>query len=68
VTFRDLSNELIEQYLQADQPYSCAGAVKVESKGIILIEKMQGNDPNAIIGLPLIALTSMLNNAGFTLF
>ena len=68
VTFRDLSDELIEQYLQADQPYNCAGAVKVESKGIILIEKMQGNDPNTIIGLPLIVLTSMLNNAGFTLF
>ncbi len=68
ITFRELSKELIEQYLHSDQPYDCAGAVKVESQGIILIEKMEGKDPNSIIGLPLIALTNMLNNEKFSLF
>ena len=68
ITFRKLSNELIEHYLHSDQPYDCAGAVKVESQGIILIENMQGNDPNSIIGLPLIALTQMLSQENFNLF
>lgn len=68
VTFRELSKKLIEQYLHNDQPYDCAGAVKVESQGIILIEKMHGEDPNTIVGLPLIALTSMLANEKFSLF
>ena len=67
ITFRELNKELIEQYLYSDQPYDCAGAVKVESKGIILIEKMQGEDPNTIIGLPLIVLTTMLNQEKFNL-
>lgn len=68
VTFRELSKELIEAYLLADQPYNCAGAVKAESKGIILIEKMDGEDPNALIGLPLIKLVEMLNKEQFSLF
>ncbi|MGH1429255.1 MAG: Maf family protein [Arenicella sp.] len=67
VTFRELSDDLIEKYLIADQPYSCAGSVKAESLGIILIEKMSGDDPNALIGLPLIQLTTMLNNQGFSI-
>lgn len=68
VSFRNLSNELIESYLLADEPYFCAGAVKAESLGIILIEKMHGDDPNALIGLPLIELISMLNNEKHSLF
>ena len=68
VTFRNLTDELINAYLLADQPYFCAGAVKAESLGIVLIEKMTGEDPNALIGLPLISLVSMLNRQGFDLF
>jgi MAF protein len=67
VEFRELNDNLINKYLLADQPYNCAGAVKVESKGIILIKKMNGNDPNSLIGLPLIQLVSMLNKQGFPL-
>lgn len=67
VGFRELNDKLIHKYLLDDQPYHCAGGVKVESKGIILINKMTGNDPNSLIGLPLIQLVSMLNNQGFSL-
>ena len=65
VSFRDLSNEQIERYLAKEQPYNCAGSAKSEGLGIALIEKMEGDDPNALIGLPLIALIDMLNNEGF---
>ena len=68
VTFRNLTDELINNYLLADQPYFCAGAVKAESLGIVLIEKMTGDDPNALIGLPLISLVSMLNEQNFEIF
>ncbi len=67
VIFRELSIELINQYLYRDQPYDCAGSVKIESLGIVLIEKMQGDNPNAIIGLPLITLISMLHKENFSL-
>lgn len=67
IEFRELSDELIESYLLADKPYNCAGAVKAESLGIILINKMLGEDPNALIGLPLIQLVTMLNNANYSL-
>lgn len=65
VTFRELSDELIERYLVADQPYHCAGAVKAESLGILLISKMSGTDPNSLIGLPLIKLITMLNKVDY---
>lgn len=65
VTFRDLSNEQIESYLAKEQPYNCAGSAKSEGLGIALIAKMEGDDPNALIGLPLIALIDMLNNENF---
>lgn len=68
VTFRELNDDLIESYLLADKPYFCAGAVKAESLGVILIKKMTGNDPNSLIGLPLIQLVSMLNNENYSLF
>ena len=67
IQFRELDDSLIENYLRADQPYDCAGAVKAESLGIILIEKMKGDDPNTLIGLPLIQLISMLNREQYTI-
>ncbi|MGH1537241.1 MAG: Maf family protein [Gammaproteobacteria bacterium] len=67
VTFRKLSEKQIITYLDKDQPYDCAGSFKAESLGITLFEKMQGDDPNTLIGLPLIKLTTMLNNEGVAL-
>jgi septum formation protein len=64
VRFRELSDEQIENYLLKEQPYHCAGSAKSEGMGIALIEWMRGDDPNALIGLPLIALVSMLKNEG----
>jgi septum formation protein len=64
VVFRALSAGQIERYLQHDQPYNCAGSFKSEGLGISLFESMQGEDPNALIGLPLIRLVSWLNEAG----
>jgi septum formation protein len=62
VKFRHLTDQQIENYLTKDQPYQCAGSAKSESLGIALIERMIGEDPNALVGLPLIKLTSMLAN------
>ncbi|MDR3221979.1 MAG: Maf family nucleotide pyrophosphatase [Candidatus Accumulibacter sp.] len=64
VTFRDLRDEEIESYLVREQPYHCAGAAKSEGLGIAIIARMQGDDPNALIGLPLIALCELLREAG----
>ena len=64
VTFRNLSDQEIENYLQREQPYQCAGAAKVESLGIALLDHCQSDDPTALIGLPLIALCSMLHAEG----
>ena len=64
VTFRKLTDELIESYLRKEQPYSCAGSVKSEGLGIALLEKFEGEDPNTLIGLPLIRLVRMLENEG----
>ncbi len=64
VTFRNLTDELIENYLRKEQPYSCAGSVKSEGLGIALLEKFEGDDPNTLIGLPLIRLVRMLENEG----
>lgn len=64
VKFRQLSDAQIESYLLKEQPYHCAGSAKSEGLGIALIEWMRGDDPNALIGLPLISLTHMLTNAG----
>lgn len=60
VKFRELSDQQIEHYLSKEQPYHCAGSAKSEGLGIALIERMKGDDPNALIGLPLIALVDML--------
>jgi len=67
VIFRHLSDAHIERYLQADQPYDCAGSFKSEGLGITLFEKLQGDDPNTLIGLPLIELVRMLHNEGIDL-
>ena len=64
VSFRDLSDAEIERYLRKEQPYNCAGSAKSEGLGIALLSSMQGDDPNALIGLPLIALCEMLRSAG----
>lgn len=62
VKFRNYSDVEIDQYLMKDQPYQCAGSAKSEGLGIVLIERMIGEDPNALVGLPLIKLISMLAN------
>lgn len=67
VKFRQLGDEQIERYLQQDQPYHCAGSFKSEGLGIALFEHMEGTDPTALIGLPLIRLTSMLAQSGIVL-
>lgn len=64
VRFRQLADEQIESYLSKEQPYHCAGSAKSEGLGIALIESMLGEDPNALIGLPLIKLITMLQNEG----
>lgn len=65
VDFRQLSDEFIEAYLRKEQPYNCAGSAKSEGLGIVLMSAMRGTDPNALIGLPLIELVSMLQHVGF---
>ena len=64
VKFRNLTDAQIESYLLKEQPYHCAGSAKSEGLGIAIIEKMTGDDPNALIGLPMIALVTMLQNEG----
>lgn len=64
VVFRSLSDMEIESYLQREKPYDCAGSFKSEGLGISLFERMEGEDPNALVGLPLIRLCSMLAENG----
>ncbi|AXS79804.1 nucleoside triphosphate pyrophosphatase [Dechloromonas sp. HYN0024] len=64
VTFRDLSDQEIENYLQREPAYNCAGSAKSEGLGIALLSSMRGDDPNALVGLPLIALCDMLRHQG----
>ena len=66
VVFKRLTQEMIEHYLEKEQPYNCAGSFKSEGLGIALFEKFEGEDPNALIGLPLIKLIEMLDNEGFS--
>ena len=60
VHFDDLSDIDIEQYLRAEEPYNCAGSFKSEGLGICLFKKLEGDDPNTLIGLPLIKLVALL--------
>lgn len=64
VEFRTLSDVQIKNYLEREQPYNCAGSAKSEGLGIALIAGIKGNDPNALIGLPLIRLIAMLEVEG----
>jgi septum formation protein len=66
VVFKSLTQDMIEHYLKKEQPYNCAGSFKSEGLGIALFEKFEGDDPNALIGLPLIKLIEMLDNEGFS--
>jgi septum formation protein len=68
VTLRDLSDAEIEGYLLKEQPYHCAGSAKSEGLGIALMSKMAGDDPNALIGLPMILLIEMLRRENVRLF
>jgi len=65
VVFRQLSDEQIENYLRREQPYNCAGSFKSEALGITLFDKLVGDDPNTLIGLPLIRLVRMLEKESF---
>jgi septum formation protein len=64
IQFRELSDAQIECYLRTEQPYDCAGSAKIESLGIALVEKIESDDPTAIIGLPLMMLVTMLIREG----
>lgn len=64
VRFRLLDEATIERYLQREQPYNCAGSAKSEGLGIALIAALEGDDPNALVGLPLIALCDLLTDEG----
>jgi MAF protein len=66
-TFRALDEAQIERYLQREQPFDCAGSFKVEGLGIALFERLEGDDPNALIGLPLIRLVTLLQKAGLAI-
>jgi len=67
VQFRRLADAAIESYLLADQPYDCAGSARIESLGICLVEAVRSDDPTALVGLPLIMLTSLLADFGVSL-
>ncbi len=67
VTMRDYTDSEIEAYLLREQPYHCAGSAKTEGLGVALIAAIENRDPTAIIGLPLIELTTMLKNEGIVL-
>ena len=64
VAFRTLSDDEIEHYLRREPAYNCAGSAKSEGLGIALLQSMRGDDPNALVGLPLIALCDMLRRQG----
>ncbi len=64
VRFRDLSDDEIERYLRAEQPYDCAGSAKSEGLGIALLERIDNDDPTALIGLPLIRTCYLIRAAG----
>ncbi len=67
VVFRELSDAQIERYIDKEQPFNCAGSFKSEGLGITLFERLEGDDPNTLIGLPLIRLVRMLEKAGIQL-
>jgi len=66
VKYKELNLEIINSYLLKEQPYNCVGSVKSEGLGIALLDYIKGEDPTALIGLPLIKLSNMLQNEGVT--
>jgi len=68
VQFRHVSDTAIEAYLQAEQPYDCAGSAKSEGLGIALLERIDNQDPTALVGLPLILTCRLLRAAGLPLY
>ncbi|WP_416049186.1 Maf-like protein [Cupriavidus basilensis] len=67
-TFRDLPDQELDAYLRIERPYDVAGSAKSEGLGIALLSHMESDDPTALVGLPLIALTNMLRQAGYPFF
>lgn len=67
VVFRDLSDAEIENYLRIEEPYDCAGSAKSEGLGIALLDRIDNDDPTALIGLPLIRTAQMIRAAGVKL-
>ncbi|CDG82253.1 Maf-like protein [Janthinobacterium agaricidamnosum] len=68
VSVRDLPDAELDAYLRIEQPYDCAGSAKNEGLGIAILERIDSNDPTALTGLPLIALSGMLRKAGIAFF
>ena len=66
VVFKTLTPSVVENYLHKEEPYNCAGSFKSEGLGIALFERFEGDDPNALIGLPLIELVNFLSNEGYS--
>ena len=64
VCFRQYGDDEIEHYLERERPYDCAGSAKIEGLGIVLVARVRGDDPSALIGLPLMRLVDMLRNEG----
>jgi len=67
VRFRQYSDREIERYLELEQPYDCTGSARIEGLGIVLVERVTGDDPSALIGLPLVRLADMLRKEGVAL-
>ena len=67
VTMRNYTDAQIETYLQREKPYNCAGSAKTEGLGVVMIAAIEGKDPAAIIGLPLIELITMLDTEGYSI-
>ncbi|MBF0308414.1 MAG: septum formation inhibitor Maf [Magnetococcales bacterium] len=65
VHFRSLDEATIDRYLQRDQPFDCAGSFRSEGLGVALCERMEGEDPTSLLGLPLIALCRMMRHEGY---
>jgi septum formation protein len=68
VHFRSLRTPQIQRYLEQERPYDCAGSFRSEGLGVVLFERLEGNDPSALMGLPLIQLLNLLHRAGQPLF
>lgn len=67
IDFRALDRAEIERYLAADEPYDCAGGIRAEGYAVTLFERMDGPDPSALVGLPLVRLAALLRDHGFAL-